>query len=69
MPASSLVDLASRLRASLDGPTIFTCINTRLILQTGVNLKQISSEQDRDPSVIRKVEAALANMGVSLGAK
>ena len=64
----SLSQLHQRLREEAEVPAVFTCINTRLIIQTGVNLKKISPEQDRDPVAVSKVLGALARMGVDLEA-
>lgn len=63
----SLSHLGDRLRQQLGVPAVFNCINTRLIIQTGVNLKKISPEQDRDPEALSKVLGALKRMGVSVG--
>ncbi len=62
----SLESLAAALRVVLPNPSNFYVINTRLILQTGVNLKRIKDEQNRDANVIRTVLAALDRMGVSI---
>ena len=69
MRYSSLRDLSSALRDKLAISAIFTSVNTRLILQTGVNLKSIDPAKDADAESIRKVEAALIKMGISLGGR
>jgi hypothetical protein len=45
----------------------FSIVNSRLILRTGVNLRSISPDQDRNASVVNKVLQALAEMGYELG--
>lgn len=62
----SLSHLGDRLREKLAVPAVFNCINTRLIIQTGVNLKKITPEQDRDRAALDKVLGALSRMGVEL---
>lgn len=62
----SLESLAVALKAALPHPSNFYVVNTRLILQTGVNLKRIKDEQNRDVDVIRSVLTALDRMGVSI---
>lgn len=61
---TSLGDIESTLRRQLPVNAIFTSVNTRLILQTGVNLKQIREDQDRNPTAIEKVVDALHRMGL-----
>ncbi|HMY56655.1 MAG TPA: hypothetical protein PK472_00275 [Pseudomonadota bacterium] len=62
----SLDDLAAALRAKLPQQSNYYVVNTRLILQTGVNLRRIREEQNRDSDVIRTVLDALSRMGVTL---
>lgn len=61
---SSLGDIESTLRRRLTVNAVFTSVNTRLILQTGINLKHIREDQDRDPGAIDKVVGALTRMGL-----
>ena len=63
---SSLEALGAALREKLTAPTHFHTINTRLILQTGVNLEKIRPEQNLDPVLIGKVLEALGRMGVAV---
>ena len=63
---NSLDALAAALQAKLATQTHFHTINTRLILQTGVNLKKIRPEQNQDPALIGKVLEALDRMGVAV---
>lgn len=58
--------LADALRVRLPLPSNFYVVNTRLILQTGVNLRRIKDDQNQDPVLIRKVLDALVRMGVSI---
>ena len=63
---NSLDALGVALREKLPAQTHFHTINTRLILQTGVNLKKIRPEQNLDPVLIGKVLEALSRMGVTV---
>jgi hypothetical protein len=63
---STLDALGVLLRARLAAPSHFHTINTRLILQTGVNLKKIKPEQNQDPALIGRVLMALSRMGVAV---
>ncbi len=63
---NSLDALGVALREKLSVQTHFHTINTRLILQTGVNLKKIRPEQNLDPELIGKVLEALNRMGVAV---
>ena len=63
-PFRSLDDLSAALRETVAVSAIFNCINTRLILQLGINLKKINPEQNRNPEVVRNVTDALVRMGV-----
>lgn len=40
-------------------------INTRVMLETGINLRSVSAEQDRDPALVAKVKITLHEMGVT----
>lgn len=42
---------------------VFGMINTRLVLRTGVNLRAIKPEADRDAATVQKVLAALREFG------
>ena len=63
---NSLDALGVALREKLAAQTHFHTINTRLILQTGVNLKKIRPEQNLDQALIGKVLDALSRMGVAV---
>jgi hypothetical protein len=62
----NLERVSEQLRESVDSQTVFNCLNTRLIIQLGVNLKKISAEQAEDQELVKRVLAALAKMGVSM---
>jgi hypothetical protein len=64
---ANLQELSTALRRHVDVDAIFTSINTRLIIQTGVNLKRVKPEQNDDPQVIDAVQRALHRMGIELG--
>ncbi len=65
----SLDQLANVLRKELELPAVFNCVNTRLIIQTGINLKRITAEQNRDRATLDRVSGALRRMGVALESK
>ena len=60
----SLAELQEGLRAKIPSPTIFQCLNARLIIQLGVNLKDILPEQNEDPVLLRSVVEALGRMNI-----
>lgn len=62
----NLVELAATLRKRLGAGSIFQILNTRLVIQLGVNLKEISPEQNRDAALHARVRATLVRMGISL---
>lgn len=62
----SLDALGAALRTRLPLQSNFNVVNTRLILQTGVNLKKIRPDQNQDPVLIRRVLDALGRMGVGI---
>ncbi|HMU41568.1 MAG TPA: hypothetical protein PKE31_21350 [Pseudomonadota bacterium] len=66
MQIQSLEALASALRAKLPQQSNFLVVNTRIIMQTGVNLKKIKPDQNHDAASVKRVLDALNNMGVSL---
>ncbi|RSM68069.1 hypothetical protein DMB66_14235 [Actinoplanes sp. ATCC 53533] len=63
---ASLADLAARLEKKIGNAASTSAISTRLILRTGVNLRQPRPEQANDPAVVEKVRVALADMGYVL---
>ena len=54
------------LRSKLPEQRDFYVVNTRLILQTGVNLRRIRTEQNQSVVLIQTVLDALARMGAAL---
>jgi hypothetical protein len=46
-------------------PVQLSLINTRILLETGVNLRGVTAEQDHDPATIAKVSAVLRGMGMA----
>ena len=62
----TLEALAAALRSKLPEQRDFYVVNTRLILQTGVNLRRIRTEQNQSVVLIQTVLEALARMGVAL---
>lgn len=68
MRLASLESVSRSLSEHVVLPAVFTSINTRLIIQTGVNLKRITPDQNADPATVEKVLTALAKMGFRLEA-
>ena len=46
-------------------PVQLSLINTRVLLETGVNLRSVTTDQDRDPTVVAKVTSVLRGMGMA----
>jgi hypothetical protein len=46
-------------------PVQLSLINTRVLLETGVNLRSVTTDQDRDPATIAKVTSVLRGMGMA----
>lgn len=63
---TTLEELGTALRRQIELSAVFTSINTRLIIQTGVNLKKVRPEQNADPHIIHRVQRALSGMGIRL---
>lgn len=62
----SLAELAATLRKRLGAGSIFQMLNTRLVIQYGVNLRSITPEQNCDVALLARVRAALVRMGINL---
>jgi hypothetical protein len=62
----TLESIQHRLREKLPVPAVFTSVNTRLIIQVGVNLKKICPDHNCDARRIALVLAALRRMGIHL---
>ncbi len=63
---TTLVALGEALQKEIPIFAVFTSVNTRLIIQTGVNLKSVRPEQNEDPETIEAVQTALQRMGFLL---
>lgn len=61
---NTLAELHERLRVKIPSPKIFQCLNARLIIQLGVNLKDILPEQNDDPILLRSVLDTLRRMNI-----
>lgn len=64
--ASSLEELRTRLQVRFPVVAVFTAINTRLIISTGVNLKKIRPEENHNPRLVAEVGEALRRMDIDL---
>jgi len=62
MRVQSLSEVATAVEASLGSAFFF--VNTRLVLRTGVNLREIDPALDGDDRVLAKVLATLAEFGI-----
>jgi hypothetical protein len=62
----SVQDLAALLEKKVGNAASVTAISTRVMLRTGVSLRQPRPEQASDPAVVQKVRAALAEMGYAI---
>ncbi len=63
----TLEDLSAAICAKIGSGAAFQCLNTRLIIQLGVNLKSIAPAQNNDQALIQRVQDALGRMGIRLG--
>jgi hypothetical protein len=64
----TLEELHDRLRSKIPSPAIFQCLNARLIIQLGVNLKDILPEQNEDSALVGSVIETLGRMNIRLEA-
>lgn len=62
----TLDEILSRLSASVGNPAMLSLINTRLILRTGVDLKDIKPGQNESREAIARVLEELKAMGFPL---
>ncbi len=60
----TLKELSTMISESIGDSTRFQLLNTRLIIQLGVNLKNISETQNRDEHLLKSVFGALKRMGI-----
>jgi hypothetical protein len=63
---TSIRELGSRLENTLNNPASYRAVCTRLLLRTGVNVREPRPEQDRDSALVAKVHKELADMGYQL---
>lgn len=63
----SLEELSTAVRALLPGVALFQVLNTRLIIQFGVDLREPTSVQNHDAALLLRVEDALRRMGIRVG--
>ncbi len=61
----SLSQIQRTLLSALGSQAMFSLVNTRLILRTGVDLASIVPAQDADAALVTKVLTALQAMGYS----
>jgi hypothetical protein len=61
-----LGQIKNQLASQLRSDSKFSFINTRLILKTGINLRDYKPEEAFDPVVIAKVLVVLAEHGFTL---
>lgn len=62
----SLDELRERLRSKIQSPKIFQHLNARLMIQLGVNLKDILPEQNKDAALLQRVLDALGRMNIRM---
>ena len=62
-------ELRSAEEAALTGPTTLQFPTTRLTNHLGVDLKAPTAAQNRDVSLIGRVEEALRRMGIKVGGR
>jgi hypothetical protein len=60
---ASLDRIKSELLAQLRSDTKFSFVNTRLILKTGVSLRDYKAEEATDPRLVARVLGALLEQG------
>ena len=62
----SLRQIEQSLRALLNNDAMFTLVNTRVMLRTGVDLKGIGAADDVSAELVKQVMQVLEKMGYSL---
>ncbi|HEY4012364.1 MAG TPA: hypothetical protein VGM06_03435 [Polyangiaceae bacterium] len=60
---SNLERIKNELLAQLRSDSKFSFVNTRVILRTGVNLREYTLEEAHDPVVVARVLKALGEQG------
>lgn len=63
----SLAELGAAVRSAVGAGAAFKYLNTRLIIQIGVNLDDLSPGQNNDPALLQRVREALQRMGIRHG--
>jgi hypothetical protein len=64
--ATNLSDLALALERHLGNHASFSAVSTRVLLRTGVSLRNPKPEQIYDHAVVARLSTALAEMGYRL---
>jgi len=59
-------DVARALQSSVPSDSSFRSVSTRVLLRTGVSIREPRPDQVRDPAAISKVMTALVSMGFAL---
>ena len=62
---NSLVEIREILTKALGNPALFSLVNTRIILKTGVDLANIRDDDDKSAEPVAKVLSCLDSMGYS----
>jgi hypothetical protein len=60
---SRLTDLGGRLERQLHNPASYRAVVTRVLLRTGVSIREPKPGQNDDQVLVAKVAAVLAEMG------
>ena len=60
---AGLTELAGRLEQQLSNQASYRSIVTRILLRTGVNIREPKSDQNGDPALVAKVTGVLGEMG------
>lgn len=62
----SLQEISAGLRNKLKTDILFGTVSTRVLLRTGVNLKQIQPEQNHNATLVEKVKKAVQELGYAI---
>ncbi|MEU7908600.1 hypothetical protein [Actinoplanes sp. NPDC049118] len=60
---ATIATLAASLEQQLNNKSSFMAVSTRVLLRTGVSIRDPKPAQNADAAVVTKVRAALADMG------
>jgi hypothetical protein len=60
---AGLTELAGRLEQQLNNPASFRAIVTRVLLRTGVNIREPKPDQNGDRALVAKATSVLTEMG------